>query len=165
MSETKTFAGLPVAGYGTAVQAVPQRPREDLEKSIRAVLAFESIEAVRWEQYTPYFNDGDPCVFSAGEVYFRLKGIDEGGDNEDGFLSTYDVEFSGGRHSEYDYKTRTYTDTGAVFPQHEAFDVAKAFTKEIGSGAHNNSLQELFGDHITVTVTREGISVDEYEHE
>lgn len=27
------------------------------------------ISAISWYQYTPYFNDGDPCVNSIGEVY------------------------------------------------------------------------------------------------
>jgi len=28
------------------------------------------IKAFYWSQYTPYFNDGDECVFSVNDVYF-----------------------------------------------------------------------------------------------
>lgn len=30
------------------------------------------LEALRWEQYTPYFNDGDPCNFMVGEFTLIL---------------------------------------------------------------------------------------------
>ncbi len=30
-----------------------------------------TLEAVRWTQYTPYFNDGEPCVFGVNEPYIR----------------------------------------------------------------------------------------------
>lgn len=34
------------------------------------------IQAVVWDQYTPGFNDGDPCVFTIGEMYFIKSGFD-----------------------------------------------------------------------------------------
>jgi len=34
---------------------------------------FEEIVAVRWRQYTPYFNDGDPCVFRVNEPELILS--------------------------------------------------------------------------------------------
>jgi hypothetical protein len=48
------------------------------------------ITAVRWRQYTPYFNDGDPCTFGVGEFTYKIDGkLDDGGDYEDGFYSTW----------------------------------------------------------------------------
>lgn len=43
------------------------------------------LASMRWRQYTPYFNDGDPCVFRVGDVYFRLKDDSSNvhGDNSD----------------------------------------------------------------------------------
>jgi len=32
------------------------------------------IESVSWTQYTPYFNDGDECVFSANTDWLNLNG-------------------------------------------------------------------------------------------
>lgn len=29
--------------------------------------AHPSVESIYWTQYTPYFNDGDPCYFRMGE--------------------------------------------------------------------------------------------------
>lgn len=34
------------------------------------------IESVSWTQYTPYFNDGEECVFSANTDWLDLNGED-----------------------------------------------------------------------------------------
>lgn len=38
--------------------------------------AHEKVIAIGWTQYTPYFNDGDPCTFSIGDPFYVLKGQD-----------------------------------------------------------------------------------------
>jgi hypothetical protein len=48
-----------------------QGPTEFLE-AIDRVLAQDGVLSVHWSQYTPYFNDGDPCEFTVREVYVRL---------------------------------------------------------------------------------------------
>jgi len=35
---------------------------------------YPNVAAVRWTQYTPHFNDGDPCTFSVGEAQMRFEG-------------------------------------------------------------------------------------------
>ncbi len=35
---------------------------------------YPELISFRWTQYTPYFNDGDPCVFSANAEYPYLNG-------------------------------------------------------------------------------------------
>jgi len=50
---------------------------------------FPEAEAVRWTQYTPYFNDGDACVFGVNEFTYKKVGDSEGGDYEDGFHDSY----------------------------------------------------------------------------
>src|SRR5687768_12752869 len=42
------------------------------------LLNTEGVEAVIWHQYTPYFNDGDPCTFSVyGEGVFLTGSEDD----------------------------------------------------------------------------------------
>jgi hypothetical protein len=43
-----------------------------------------NIEAVRWTQYTPHFNDGDACVFGVHEPSAQLKGSED-------FQDEYDI--------------------------------------------------------------------------
>lgn len=39
------------------------------------------IEAVGWRQYTPYFNDGDPCKFSIdGDLWFKIRSLEDSTD-------------------------------------------------------------------------------------
>lgn len=42
------------------------------------------VAAVRWTQYTPGFNDGDPCIFEVNEVRVRVESEE--------FLDSYDVK-------------------------------------------------------------------------
>ena len=58
--------------------------------------AAPEVKTVVWEQYTPYFNDGDPCVFRVYDPSFssklpeEIKGdMNEYGNSEDGWLDTY----------------------------------------------------------------------------
>src|ERR1700735_4238981 len=44
-----------------------------------------SVEAIRWAQYIPGFNDGDACVFSVSDVYVKITGYDKD-DEGDGFV-------------------------------------------------------------------------------
>ena len=39
--------------------------------------SFPELESFRWTQYTPYFNDGDECVFRAHTGYPYLNGSED----------------------------------------------------------------------------------------
>jgi len=88
-----------------------------------------SIDSIEWRQYTPYFNDGDPC-------YFRM--------------SEYEVEWL-----EDDDNEAIKNDN-----QNEAIDDINAIFD-----AGDDIFESVLGDHIRVTVTADGISVREYDHD
>jgi len=79
------FLGMTVEGEGGAGEGhrVPQLSVDDFKAAVATVLAHEEITGIAWTQYTPYFNDGEPCVFSVGEPDFRLAGVTDPAD-EDG---------------------------------------------------------------------------------
>ena len=63
-----------------------QRPLSDLEPALRAILADGDILSFGWTQYTPYFNDGERCVFGVEEPWFRTTADatrDEDDDEDD----------------------------------------------------------------------------------
>lgn len=99
-----------------------------------------TIEALRWSQYTPYFNDGDACVFSVNDPTIKVQGVEGGGDYDDGFS---DVRYWGEGIPDADKAT------------HE-------FWKQVSS---DEIFQTVFGDHAQVTATREAITVEEYSHD
>lgn len=125
------------------------------------------INLVTWTQYSPYFNDGEACEFSVNEAYFsNVKDVDE---------LTY---------GEYDGEDETIWSTNNPV-QHmntmSAWDKETSVKVQATAGLNVESIQEfmdilnssemeeifevMFGDHVRVTLTREGIEVDEHSHD
>lgn len=114
------------------------------------------VLGLRWTQYTPYFNDGDPCVFHVHEVSFRfVDTAEDAGDYEDGYESLWSFGYE--RYPDLDYHARQ-----------EALDADTGYTalSNLNSIWQNNemTLLSVFGDHVRITADREKIEVDEYEH-
>lgn len=106
---------------------------------------FPNLEAIRWKQYTPYFNDGDECVFGLHGVYFRLEGFpSDGGDYSDGFESPWGFKYH-------------------KFLTEDQSKILSSFESDL-SGL-KPLLKEALGDHAEVTLTVNGIEVEEYEHD
>lgn len=64
--------------------------------------AYPNLLALRWAQYAPSFNDGDPCDFRTAEVYIATADtkIEEGTDNDSEDSDTYEdtVEIDGAEY-------------------------------------------------------------------
>lgn len=167
----KNFLGIPVAGsINVADKRTPQRPLSDLEPLMRAVLEDPTMKAFGWTQYTPYFNDGDPCVFGVSEPWFLTTDDPDPDDVADhfGFHVGYSGHPSLGKR-EYDYRGN-WPDRVRIPLAYEGadearFDRVSVLSDAIESGAFNDVLLEAFGDHATVTVRASGISIDTYEHD
>lgn len=135
-----------------------------------------------WTQYTPYFNDGDPCEFGMGEL--SLIAIE---DLEDLRAETeYDLDDQyerqcafadndwnyGGSPSFSTYRGKVSKMVGwpeapnADFDQRyaDAYEACRAVYNICGSDGQKIA-KDIFGDHVTVTFTSEGVDVEEYEHE
>ncbi|GGL42202.1 hypothetical protein [Nocardia jinanensis] len=136
---------------------VEQKPLTDFIAALDAVFAFPEVQSIRWEQYTPYFNDGDPCKFSADDVGFRIDGIDEGVLDEHGCIAVWLIR------SADDHSQRN----AAEYPQisDALFTAMNAFDAAIIDGAHDADLLEHFGDPAQVVATRAGFDVEFYEHD
>lgn len=163
------FEGRPVEGEinrytdGIKEQDDPKLFIEALD----TLLAVPGVEAVRWNQYTPYFNDGEACVFSIYSAYVKVSGDEdeEAGDYGDGYRSTYDL---------YDYdhsKSGSYEDrqvfgTVGGYPAKMIHDALKAFESVLENGRHYVILNQKFGDPAQVTANRDGsFTVEFYEHD
>lgn len=118
------------------------KAKEELDKKIQAegmtaIKAFfkeyfekcPDVYGVKWTQYTPYFNDGAPCVFRVGHVsVFPTKEDFEGEDND------YEFESYGGE------------------PEKSLNEI-------------EDILETIFGDHTEVSVTRDEMTTEEYNHD
>ncbi|MEV0455923.1 hypothetical protein [Catellatospora methionotrophica] len=166
MSHT-SFLGIPVEGEITRSARVPQRPLSELRPLLTAVLDDDEVVEFGWQQYTPYFNDGDTCVFDAHSFWARTSAADDArADRRELEVGRYcDIHRTLGGHrlaesGEYPRPELPYE--GA---DEERYRRVRALADAIDGGGFDDVLLEAFGDHATVTVRRSGITVEFYNHE
>ena len=122
-----------------------------------AVLAVPGVYGVRWRQFTPYFNDGEPCEFGVQDIEVRLRPLDEEderGDYEDGWIDIWSMGYS--RKSEPERYPEV---TDSIF---EMLDRASDDWKALNA---EEVCKRNFGDHAVVTATSEGFDVEFYDHD
>ena len=116
------------------------------------------VKAVRWRQYTPYFNDGDACEFSIHEVYYRFTPWTPDADNEDeddnsdygdGFVDAWSIG--------YREKTK---ELHARIKDHLA-EFGRIITGDL-----SEVVEVAFGDHKMITIgTDQSIVIEDYDHD
>lgn len=109
---------------------------------------------VQWSQYTPYFNDGDACVFRRHEMYIvklgeeGLEGLDE---------SNSDIE-----DREFvlmDWELKKFKGRDGLSPDQarDIFELLKSLTDDF--------LLQACGDHTTVRASSTELLVDDCVHD
>lgn len=158
-----------------------QKQKEELTAQLRKDFApmlmplFEKtngkIKSIGWTQYTPYFNDGDECIFSANfdlDWGFRINGepLDE---HEEPI-------FSSSLYALKKYGTEDYQNWILKYPEDkineetkesdlELYSVVKEFHDLLNS-IDNDFYKDLFGDHVEVTINADGtVETNEYSHD
>lgn len=164
LGRSREFLGVPVeGGMWYERPSVRQRDIEELLPYFKEAFA-NGLKAVTWNQYTPYFNDGDTCEFGVGDPGFTtnsdvalawLSGEDsyENENGEDHDCSHWDYELP-------------WSDN---YPHPDGIKKGQ-FDVPISTYEFQYALREKFGDHTTVVV---GIDKDgntrvvqnEYEHD
>jgi hypothetical protein len=128
--------------------------REEAKKKVESIFKTAALElfvehpvlkSISWSQYTPYFNDGDICYFSSHHDYATIKFVasDESEDEDDG----YDEE--------------GFDESSATPEQLKAGNAAETFLGNFD----DDDMENLFGDHVKVIITKDGIEVEDYDHE
>lgn len=76
----------------TLRKTLMEQSQEGLKLAFKSFLeTYPQVKTITWAQYTPYFNDGDECTFTIGEVYFSpMDAADIEGyyDAEEGYFYT-----------------------------------------------------------------------------
>lgn len=174
----KNFLGIPIQGNVYSVKRATQRTKEEFAELVQAFLAFDVVKEFGWTQYTPYFNDGEPCIFSARNLWVKTtedtipvtpacarcgrscSACDDEYDEDD----TYKLQI--GSWSPHPILGGTPRATGPYVGEYEdEWRAALALTEAIEGGEFDHALLELFGDHTEVSITRERIKVDQYDHD
>ena len=144
------------------------------------------LKSVSWTQYTPYFNDGEECTFSAhtSDLYIndRHPDYDEDDELEDDEISVNptvyitlrteeDVRINKELAEKYNrtwYKKEGIGSSGlAPNPKYDAdADRVSSEISEVLESIPDEFLKDLFGDHSKVTIFANGtIEVDDYDHD
>lgn len=160
---------------------------------VRPLFDYPGVENIYWTQYTPYFNDGDPCTFG---VYFEPYinyNVEEGGDPEDEeaqpqCFDTFGIKYTlqhkrvsfedasdydkqhynrerwEAEQNKYDGERAWFSDAGWTL------DLAESFKEDCDRIAkwinkHQGFLFDAFGDHCYVVINSDGThETDEYDH-
>ena len=158
-----------------------QNQKEELTAQLRKDFApmlmplFEKsnglIKSVGWIQYTPYFNDGDECVFSTNfdlDYGLRINGDPIEEQNEPLFgCSLYALK---------KYGTDDYASWIERYPEDaikesskekdlQLYSIVKEF-HDVLSSIDESFYKDLFGDHVEVTIKSDGtVDTNEYNHD
>jgi hypothetical protein len=143
-----------------------QDAAEPLREALVDFVRDNNISGLIWEQYTPYFNDGEACIFSVGEPALILR-------NPEAVFSSYDEEncvpelsysdwdriMGPDEPGWYEHVKNLIEETGLT---KGTFETAQSFVQQLMG--MEDVLKQAFGDHVHVKVTAEGVDVDEYNH-
>lgn len=145
------------------------KQQQELRKAAQAVFVvavkdfFEAVPEVKtvfWTQYTPYFNDGDPCVFRVTDIEFSTATF-ENGDDIDSFKEENSYWYGEGSRVEHGGTAINTSSYNRELNPTEA--ACKEFSELIRSIEDN--MEEIFGDHCQIILTSDGRTiVEEYEH-
>jgi hypothetical protein len=121
---------------------------------------YPKVKSFGWNQYTPYFNDGDTCIFSVNTDWIYING--DPADEADWIGKTKITNYGN-----WNQKLKKYEGRTEVSNLNYDEDLSKA-TDEIREFLNNfdeDFFMSQFGDHAEVKITSEGISIDELDHE
>jgi len=107
---------------------------------------FPELEMIWWTQYTPYFNDGDTCVFRVHDFYAVFPdpaSPDDEVDYNDDYNDSWSLKSS---------KDPRKKEIG------QAID-------ELESELPRDVMLSVFGDHVKVVATRKGFAIHDQDHD
>lgn len=122
-----------LAEFETKKSLLYKALRKDLFEVFRPVFDTHiGVDEFSWDQYSPYFNDGDECVFSV-----RAD-------------SDYALKVNGVSVDDYEDDPNSFeiTPEGAWQAAEMASDIIYSLPEDF--------LREMFGNHVTVAVHRDG---------
>jgi len=145
-----------------------------------------NLKSVGWTQYTPYFSDGDECIFSVhadvDRLYINEIHRDDLYDCEEAAISISPFIYSKlltdedvltnkvlcAQHRRTWYSNATIGQDGlAPNPRYDA--TSHKILEEISDilcSIPKEFLKDLFGDHVKVTIDTDGdIEIEEYSHD
>ena len=132
-----------------------------------------AITMITWNQYTPYFNDGEECVFGVHEPRFTNCPLDEiadinkwgeyDGENEKVWCITDPAWILKSDNKYYDTEKAALNALASA--KELDIDSIQSFHSMVQTSEMEDVFRVMFGDHVTIIATREGFEVKDLEHD
>lgn len=159
--------------FNSKINALKEERSSLFQKEINVI--FENffkenpeVRAIRWTQYTPYFNDGDECIFGVNQPTFFV-GLEKDIDYDE-LEELEEVVFKPG---DWIYeKAKTETNDSWYLQTIEKYEKQR---KGLGESCkslarlleeNGEVMEQVFGNHVEITVVpgKDPI-VEDYDHE
>jgi hypothetical protein len=135
--------------------ALAESAKPALAEHFRSFFAkYPDVHGVRWAQYTPYFNDGEPCYFRVHEPSFLVA---YPGSDDSGFY--LDDEYEDAEAIPEDATPLAWCSVSTW--------LSPALKNLARDGHVDENIAEFLGDHIRVTILRDTmeVEVEDYDHD
>ena len=157
-----------LAALKNRVEELNKQIREESQKllNVEFVKVFEKFPKLisfSWPQYTPYFADGDECIFHV---------------NPDGLIPDFTDESAEDSDFEYEKKDSEFVNVGGkwqttklkVSPEKALNNAAYDEIYKIISSIDDQTMKAIYGDHVKVSITKNKngeltTSTEDYEHD
>jgi hypothetical protein len=143
-----------IDSYNKIYEELKQKGQENLKEVFKIFWeANPNVNVVCWSQYTPYYMDGEKCVFRINDI--MISNLND------------KSQFNLLNWGEYDGDDESVWVTDSWGEKSSYFDAAMANQLDnfIHSSAMEEILNSLFGDHCIVFATREGFYSEQYDHD
>ena len=121
---------------------------------------YPTLESFGWSQYTPYFNDGETCIFYANTSYLSVN--EECVDEADWSQKTKVLNWGTWNKDTKKYEGRVEEDNVDYDPiLTEASNEIVNFLEQFD----NDFYLIKFGDHAEITVNKNGVDISDYDHD
>lgn len=121
---------------------------------------YPQLKSFGWSQYTPYFNDGDTCQFSANTDYIKIN--DEWVDDSEWICEKITTNWGKWNQEHRVYEGRVEE----LNPKYNE-ELAKANDEIVDflSKFDNDFYLSKFGDHSEITITKDSMTIEDHDHD
>lgn len=154
----KTFMGLPVEGSIGNWSPIPQSPIEELYVYFKNAFDHDGVKAIMWEQYTPGWNDGEPCEFSIRDPKVTTNKV-----VADAWINGTEPDMSEAypdRTGDNDYYDEWEFESYSGHPDGEHVN---KISIPVADGRFEDALRAKFGNDIKIIVTVDRVVTEEYD--
>jgi hypothetical protein len=124
----------------------------------------EALDSFGFTAYSPYFNDGESCKFSANIDCPYINGYQEWCNKGEGRCDSFEPRegdmfiWNKINRSEYSSTERKYVEVAGD----EKLSAMVKDVNEFLASFDNDVWEEMVGNHVIVQFTREGLQIEEY---